>query len=170
MSVTLEQLSERITTTGDRTDRYLVVRLGDQRYGLRQRQVQGIASWSGMTSVTGMPRYVPGVLQQGKATIPVIDMRHLFKFDTVPFGADTAVILVKSVSDSGQARALGLLVDAVLERRDISPADVTQPRDLAETAHTKAAIGVAATDAGPLILLDTDRLGSSGALQSVDGI
>ena len=170
MSVTLEQLSERATTGDERTERYLVVRLAGQRYGIRQRQVQGLSAWSGMTAMPGMPRFVLGMLKQGKLSVPVIDLRHLFKLAAVPFGPDTAVVLVKSVSDTGHARVLGFMVDAILERRDIRPADVTQPRDLPEIARTKAVAGIATLDDSTLVLLDTDRLTNTGVLQTVDSL
>lgn len=170
MSVTLEKVSERITKSNDRTDRYLAFRLAGQLYGIRARQVQGLRAWSGMAAVPGMPRFVLGVLRDGGAQMPVIDLRHLFKIPPVPFGPSTVVALVRTASDTGQTHVIGLMFDAMAGRAEFGSDAVAQPRDLAEIARTRAASGIATLDGERVVLLDTDRLMSGGVLQTVESL
>jgi purine-binding chemotaxis protein CheW len=171
MSVTLEELTEQISSRDSSTERYLTFTLGENNYGIRQKQVETVTAWSPIVPVPGMPRFVPGILNYDKIRIPVIDMRNLFKLTLVPFGPATAVIVVKTGMDGRRNRVVGLLVDAVTGHREIRNEDVTQPQNLAGMAKTNAASGMATLNDENIILLDTERLmRSSGALQAVDGV
>ncbi len=107
----------------DRVEQFVILQLGDERYGLPILSVDEIVRHPGrLTRVPRAPAFVEGVMNLRGKVVPVIDQRQRFAVvgETAARGARIVIVTI----DGLQA---GFVVDAVSEviaipARDLRPA------------------------------------------------
>ncbi len=138
-------------------DQYLTFIMAGEEYGVDILRVQEIKGWDSVTPLPNTPKYVKGVINLRGTIVPIIDLRHRFNLDTVPYGATTVVIMLKVLSDTGQ-RIMGIVVDAVSEVYNVATDDVKPAPDFGGAVESEVVRGLATVDEKMLILLDIDQL------------
>ena len=104
---------------------YLTFMLGAEVFGVDIRSVREIIQYGTMTAVPLMPDFVRGVINLRGAVVPVIDLHARFGRPPSVISAMTCVVIFDAVRE-GERVELGLLVDAVSEVIEITPAQ-TEP-------------------------------------------
>ena len=144
--------------------KYLTFALAGEEYGLPVLRVREIIKVMDITQVPQVPPHVRGVINLRGKVIPVIDLRRKFGFADQAHTERTCII----VAEVGLATAtamMSVVVDAVSEVVNVSPAEVDAAPDFGGQNSTSYILGLAKVKGSVKILLDLDRvLGSDGQL------
>ena len=146
---------------------YLTFMLDGEEYGIDILKVQGIQSYGKVTPLPQTPDYVLGVVNLRGAIVPIIDLRLRFEMKSLAITANTVVIVVK-VTDIGQERTVGLLVDAVSEVREVPDLERRPAPEFGSSVNSDYIDGLATIDDRMLILLDIDHLVNSGVMEQME--
>ena len=143
--------------------KYMTFKLADEEYGLEILKVREIIGLMDITRVPRTPEHVRGVINLRGKVIPVVDLRQ--KFGMPPCEAtDQTVIIVVQYAFGDRTLTMGILVDQVLEVRQIQ-ADAIEPPPPAlgdATLDSACILGVGKTEKRVVFLLDIGRvLGAS---------
>jgi purine-binding chemotaxis protein CheW len=143
--------------------KYMTFQLAREEYGLEILKVREIIGLMDITRVPRTPPYVRGVINLRGKVIPVVDLRQ--KFGMPPCEAtDQTVIIVVQYALAERTLTMGILVDQVLEVRQIR-ADAIEPPPPSlgdATIDSACILGVGKTEKRVVFLLDIGRvLGAS---------
>ncbi|MBS0423535.1 MAG: chemotaxis protein CheW [Proteobacteria bacterium] len=136
---------------------FLTFWLGNEEYGIEILKVQEIRSYDAITQIANSPEFIKGVINLRGIIVPIIDMRVKFRLSEAAYNQFTAVIILNVAG-----RVMGIVVDGVsdvitLEEEQMRPAPAMGP-----VINTEYIIGLGAVDERMLILVDIDKLMSSG--------
>ncbi|MBW2108263.1 MAG: purine-binding chemotaxis protein CheW [Deltaproteobacteria bacterium] len=163
VSETTKRLNDRYTLkhTSEKGGKHLVFHLADQEYGIDIISVKEIIGMMPIRSVPRTPRFVKGVINLRGKVIPVIDLRLKLGLLEQPYTEKTCIIITE-IQQGRPGAQVGMVVDAVSEVLNLSPEDIEGPPELGSGEDAGVIMGIAKTDAGARILLDTDRLLGQG--------
>ena len=136
---------------------YLTFVLQEEEYGVHILKVRGIQGWQKTTPIPNVPDYVLGVINLRGEVVPIIDLRMRFGLESVPYTAETVVIIVK-VGPAHSERTVGLVVDAVADVQNINPEEMKNKPDLGGSINDDFVKGLAMIDEKMIILLEIDNL------------
>lgn len=116
----MEQLSNvnQAPANGDETKvsyetmQYIVIRLGEENYGIDIRYIDNIVRMQHITRVPKVPAYLKGVINLRGEVIPVLSLRLKMGLDADEYGRATRIIILKQDNDEGST---GVIVDEVKE-------------------------------------------------------
>ena len=111
-----EEESKRVVET----IQFIVIRLGDEQYGIDIRHIDNIVRMPNITRVPKMPIYLKGVINLRGEVIPVISMRLKMGLAEDEFTKNTRIIVVKLEQEGN----VGFLVDEVKEVVTLSVNDI----------------------------------------------
>lgn len=143
---------ENILGTGIEYEKvqYMVVRLGDEQYGINIRYIDNIVRMQHITRVPKAQNYFKGVINLRGEVIPVMSLRLKMGLDDDEFTNISRIIIIKAEADA----AIGVIVDEVSEVVTLDETcidkvarDVTDDRD-------NFVIGVGKSNGGLITLLD----------------
>jgi purine-binding chemotaxis protein CheW len=144
--------------------KYLTFALGNEEYGVPVLKVREIIKMMDITQVPQVPDHVLGVVNLRGKVIPVIDLRRKFGF-AASENTERTCIIVADVELPGSAVMMGIVVDAVSEVLNVSPAEMENTPEFGGRTTTEYLLGLAKVKDSVKILLDLDRvLGSDGQL------
>lgn len=144
--------------------KYLTFMLGREEYGLPVLKVREIIKVMDITHVPQVPAHVLGVINLRGKVIPVIDLRRKFGFADLDRTERTCII-VAEVALNASTVMMGVMVDAVSEVVNVSPAEIDDTPDFGGLHSTDYILGLAKVKGSVKILLDLDRvLNSDGTL------
>jgi len=105
-------VEENILGTGIEYEKvqYMVVRLGDEQYGINIKYIDNIVRMQHITRVPKAQNYFKGVINLRGEVIPVMSLRLKMGLDNDEFSNISRIIIIK-VDDA----AIGLTVDEVKE-------------------------------------------------------
>ncbi|MEK8026069.1 chemotaxis protein CheW [Pseudaquabacterium rugosum] len=104
---------------------YLRFALGEERYAVRIDAVREILEVARMTPLPLMPAFVRGVMNLRGAVVPVIDLCARLGMASTRIGRRTCVVIVDiTLAEDQGTQRLGMLVDAVYEVVDATPAEL----------------------------------------------
>jgi chemotaxis signal transduction protein/ABC-type nitrate/sulfonate/bicarbonate transport system substrate-binding protein/CheY-like chemotaxis protein len=147
-----------------RGGKHLIFNLNGQEYGFGIQYVKEIVPIMGIRSIPRSPEYVKGVINLRGKVIPVIDLRLKFGLEALEYNDRTCIVIVE-VHESSDMVPVGIVVDAVSEVYNVQGEDIEQAPSLGSDVDAQAILGMAKTDKGVRILLDTQRLmGAAGEL------
>ena len=117
----------------DEGKQYIVVRLGDEQYGIDIKYIDNIVRMTAITRIPGAQKFFRGVINLRGEIIPVMSLR--LKFDLAPdeYVNSTRIIIIKLESQS----AIGIIVDEVKEVVTLSASAIDKP-----TAEASSDIGI----------------------------
>jgi len=115
-STLLEDGSKRVVETVQ----YIVIRLGEEQYGIDIRNIDNIVRMQHITRVPKMPVYLKGVINLRGEVIPVISMRLKMGLADDEFTKNTRIIVVKLDQEGN----VGFLVDEVREVVTLAVTDI----------------------------------------------
>ncbi|MCM1025672.1 MAG: chemotaxis protein CheW [Roseburia sp.] len=93
------------------TGQYIVIRLGDEQYGIDIRNIDNIIKMQPITRIPKMQPYLKGVISMRGEVVPVISMRLKFGLPADEITKDTRIIVLK-LEQEGK---VGFIVDEVKE-------------------------------------------------------
>ena len=110
---TINELSVDGTETKGLTEtiQYIVIRLGDEQYGIDIRYVDNIVRMQNITRVPKVPAYLKGVINLRGEVIPVMSLRVKMGLPEDEITRATRIIILKME----QQGSFGILVDEVRE-------------------------------------------------------
>lgn len=149
--------------------KYLTFRLAEEEYGLEILKVQEIIQMQAVTKVPRTPDYVRGVINLRGKVIPVIDLRLKFAMPTKETTEKTCVIVVQVKRDQVTV-TMGIIVDEVSEVLDINGGQIEPAPEFGTAVDTAFILGLGKIGKKVVMLLDADKVLSSGELVSVGKI
>ncbi|MGN1145990.1 MAG: chemotaxis protein CheW [Acetatifactor sp.] len=93
------------------TIQYIVVRLGDEQYGIDIRYIDNIVRMQRMTRVPKVPDYLKGVINLRGEVLPVISLRLKMGLEADEYTRTTRIIILKLEQEGN----VGIIVDEVKE-------------------------------------------------------
>lgn len=94
------------------TIQYIVIRLGEEQYGIDIRNIDNIVRMQHITRVPKMPVYLKGVINLRGEVIPVTSLRLVMGLADDEYTKNTRIIVVKLEQEGGN---VGFIVDEVRE-------------------------------------------------------
>lgn len=129
--------------------KYLTFVLDGRRYGVPIATVREINRVSEITPVPRTPEFVVGVMNLRGKAIPVVDLRMKLGVKAGKFTRETCIIVIDT--PKGES---GIIVDAVQEVIDFTPAQLELPPRLHQPGETGFVSGVGKLEDRIVILID----------------
>jgi purine-binding chemotaxis protein CheW len=159
-------MDQAIKAVTVKTGKYLTFTLDDETYGIGILKVKEIIGMLPVTSVPRTPDFVKGVINLRGKVIPVTDLRLKFGMDAMAYTDRTCIIVVEI--DTNDATVLiGIVVDAVSEVLNIKEEEIEKTPDFGTRLNTEYILGMAKMGGGVKILLDIDRILSTGEIETL---
>lgn len=93
------------------TTQYIVVRLGQEQYGIDIRFIDNIVRMQSITRIPKVPSYLKGVINLRGEVIPVMSLRLKMELEADEITRTTRIIILKTEQDG----KVGIIVDEVKE-------------------------------------------------------
>ena len=102
------------------TIQFIVVRLGEEQYGIDIRYIDNIVRMQRITHVPKLPEYLKGVINMRGEVIPVLSIRLKMGLEADEITKATRILIVKLEEDGN----VGFIVDEVKEVVTLYEADI----------------------------------------------
>lgn len=102
---------EEMKNNSNGTIQFIVIRVGDEQYGIDIKYVDNIIHMCSITRVPKVAPYVKGVINVRGEVIPVMNIRTKMGLPEAEYTKNSRIVIVKSE----QHGFVGLIVDAVKE-------------------------------------------------------
>jgi purine-binding chemotaxis protein CheW len=135
-------------------EKILLFRVGDEIYGMGLRGLQEVRLSDTVVALPTPPYQVCAELAYRGRRLPVIHLRALFDVPLAAAPASARVLVTQ-----GQGRALGLLVDEVLEVAEVEPSHLAPIPRLATLLDPAFFRGLFARQERIILVLNEDGLG-----------
>ena len=137
------------------TKQVVLFSLNGVLYGADVHQVREIREVQSITPVPYAPIYIEGVTNLRGEVIPVINLRRRFGIEEKEGDEKSKIMMVVQGGDS---KAVGIVVDSVMEVMDISKNEIESTSDILSTTDSDCVLGVAKRGEDLIILLDLERI------------
>jgi purine-binding chemotaxis protein CheW len=162
-------MTSTLSKQGDSKDgagsEFLAFTLGSEEYGIDILKVQEIRGYEAVTRIANAPEFIKGVINLRGIIIPVVDMRIKFKLGTPVYDQFTVVIILNI-----GGRIMGMVVDSVSDVTTLSPEQIKPAPEMGTAFNSDYLVGLGTVDERMLILIDIDKLMSSGEMGLIDKI
>ena len=112
---------------------YIVIRLGDEQYGIDIRYIDNIVRMQHITRVPKVPAYLKGVINLRGEVVPVMSLRLKMGLEDDVF-TNTSRIIILKIEQKG---VLGIIVDEVKEVVTLGSEEIDKvahnPKDVKST-------------------------------------
>ncbi len=102
---------------------YIVIRLGDEHYGINIGYVDNIVRMQRITRVPKSQPYYVGVINLRGEVVPVMSIRRRFGLEADSYSGSTRIIILKLEDKS----LVGVVVDEVREVVNLDPRTIETP-------------------------------------------
>ena len=102
------------------TIQYIVIRLGNEQYGIDIRNIDNIVRMQQITRIPKMPSFLKGVINMRGEVIPVISMRRKMGLEDDVITKSTRIIVLKLEQEGN----VGFIVDEVKEVVTLSSKEI----------------------------------------------
>ena len=147
----------------------LIFALDHQEYGISITSVKEIIAMTPMRTIPQTPSFFKGVINLRNKVIPVIDLRLKFGLEELDYNERTCIIIVE-VNGKSDTVEVGMVVDSVSEVLNLTGEDIEKTPSFGVDVDTEVILGMAKTEKGVRILLDTDRLLSHGDTEMLEAV
>ncbi len=137
---------------------FLSFTLGDEEYGVDILRVQEIRSWEPVSRIPNVPSYEKGVVNLRGAIVPIIDLRERFGLGHLEYSPLTVVVVLQTVTDLGQTRTMGVVVDSVSDVIDVDKKTIQDAPNFGTKVSTEFINGLASVKDRMVMLLDVEKL------------
>ncbi len=118
----MEEMVNGLETTIDEIQ-YIVVKLGDEKYGIDISNVDNIVRMQRITRVPkSQPQYV-GVINLRGEVVPIMSLRKRFGLENDEYTNSTRIIIIRMEDQS----MIGFVVDEVQEVVNLDPRTIEKP-------------------------------------------
>jgi len=145
---------------------YLTFKLDDEVFALDISKVREVLDITAITRVPRTPEFMSGVINLRGSVVPVVDLRLKFGMSRTEKTVNTCIIITE-VSVDGGITVLGTLADSVQEVLDIEPDHVEPAPRIGVQLRTEFIKGMGKRNNSFVIILDIDKVFSSGELEIV---
>ena len=136
--------------------KYMTFRVGGEEYGLEILKVRELIGLLEITRVPHAPHGVRGVVNLRGKIIPVVDLRTHLGISNDSAVARPVIIVAQLQTASGPVTT-GVLVDQVLEVRNIASSQIEPPPSFGRADEaTRFILGIAKTEKRVVLLIDID--------------
>lgn len=156
----LSALNNEISAAGSDEKRkleyfqYIVIRLGDEQYGIDIRFIDNIVRMQNITRVPKVPAYLKGVINLRGEVIPVVSIRLKMGLPQDEFGRATRIIILKTETEGN----LGIIVDEVKEVVTLSSNDIDKVARDAKDERASFINGIGKNNGELISLLDLNSI------------
>ena len=123
---------EERTITEEKTETFVIFRLGDEEFGVDVMNIREIAKVSKITRVPHSPDFIEGVINLRGCLATVVNIRKRFGFLLKEIDSDSRIIIAEC-----EGKAFGMLVDAATEVLKIPVSDIETTPEMFTTAISK---------------------------------
>ena len=153
-------MTDPVTQSAPGARRELIAfRIAEQEFCVDIMQVREIRGWTPATPLPRTPSYMKGVINLRGAIVPIIDLRIKFNLPVVTYDQFTVVIILNVMK-----RIIGVVVDSVSDVIALAHGAIKPPPEFGSTFNTEYLMGLATVEERMLILVDIERLMSSGEM------
>ncbi|MBP5608867.1 MAG: chemotaxis protein CheW [Lachnospiraceae bacterium] len=147
-------MANELSTTINEITQYIVIRIGEEQYGIDIKYIDNIVRMQQITRVPQVPAHFKGVINLRGEVIPVMSIRIKMGLSPDVETKDTRIIIIKV----DKYEPIGMMVDMVKEVVNLSSAEVE--RVGFERGDDKAAfaMGIGKHETGLVTLLDIDAV------------
>lgn len=145
---------------------YLTFRLEEEVFALDIGKVREVLDFTSATKVPQTPAFMRGVINLRGSVVPVVDLRLKFGMAMTEKSVNTCVVITE-VDMEGETMVLGCMADSVQEVLDLEPGQIEPPPRIGTKLKTEFIRGMGKHDDHFIIILDIDRVFSSGDLASL---
>lgn len=152
-------MRQATTAVREATREVLVFVLGKEEYGVDILKVQEIRGYEKVTPIPSAPDYLKGVVNLRGVIVPVVDLRVKFGLPEPRYDEVTVMVILRIAG-----RIIGIVVDAVSDVVGLAPDEVKEAPQLGSVVDSSFLAGLATQDERMILLLDIEKLLSSGDL------
>jgi purine-binding chemotaxis protein CheW len=116
-----------------------------------------------VTRIANAPEFIKGVINLRGTIVPIIDLRVKFKLGDAVYNEFTVVIILNV-----KRRTVGVVVDSVSDVISLSAEQISPTPDFGTQVDIRYITGLGTIDERMLILLDIEKLMTSGDLALFD--
>lgn len=141
---------DELKAVGIDSVQYIVIRLGEEQYGIDIKYIDNIVRMQSITRVPQMPEYIKGVINLRGEVIPVMSIRLKMFLPADEITRATRIIIIKLE----QFGTVGIIVDEV---KEVVTLDATQIEKIAYDANGDTLnflSGIGKYEGGLISLLD----------------
>ena len=149
------------TETVTETMRYLTFRMDGEKFAFKVDQAREVLDICKITKVPRSPDFMRGVINVRGSVIPVVDLRLKFGMGEIRNSVDTRIIVME-VAMGEETVTVGALADSVEEVVELDQADIEDPPRLGSGWRSEFISGVGKRNDGFIMIIDIDRVFSSG--------
>lgn len=157
------------TSVINETRSYLAFELNKEIFGVDVLQVREILEYTNITRIPSLPNYIRGVINLRGSVVPVIDMREKFGMTKTGVTVDTCIVVVEIEIDN-ELSVIGAMVDSVEEVFELDPDQIEPAPRMGTRLNTNFIKGMGKRDEKFIILLDIDKVFSTGELLTLQEI
>ena len=155
-----------VNADSSETHQYLTFTLHDEMFAVGILNVKEIIEYGDLTEIPMMPPFIRGVINLRGRVVPVIDLAARFGGKATEVGKRTCIIIVEVVAGEDR-RELGIIVDAVSEVLEISPAEIEPPPSFGAKIRADFIAGMGKVDGKFVIILKIERTLSTDDLATL---
>jgi purine-binding chemotaxis protein CheW len=144
-------------STGAEQSQYLTFLLGGELFAIGILAVKEIIEYGQLTSVPMMPACIRGVINLRGAVVPVIDLSARFGREPTALTRRTCIVIAE-VQVEQERLTVGVIVDAVNEVLDITPADIEPAPSFGARLRTDFITGMGKVGSKFVVILNVDRV------------
>ncbi len=145
------------------TTQFLTFTLAEEIFAVDIIKVQEVLEYTEMTRIPQMPTFMRGVINLRGHVVPVIDMRLKFGMPPAERTINTCIIILE-VETEDQKLVLGAMGDSVREVMELAPDQIEPTPKIGANMRTDFIHGMGKNGDQFIIILDTDRIFSSGEI------
>jgi purine-binding chemotaxis protein CheW len=123
MNMETANKNELNTAVSSEGKQYIVVKLGNEQYGIDIQYVDNIVRMQNITRVPKAQPYFKGVINLRGEIIPVMSLRLKFGLEADEFTSATRIIIIKLEAQA----TIGIIVDEVKEVITLNEEEVEKP-------------------------------------------
>jgi purine-binding chemotaxis protein CheW len=151
------------------TSQFLTFKLDQEIFALDIGTVREVLDVTAVTRVPRTPDYMRGVINLRGSVVPVLDLRLKFGKTRAEQTVNTCIIIVEVELD-GEKVVMGAMADAVQEVLDLEAEQIEPPPRIGTKLDIGFIRGMGKQGDQFIIILDIDKVFSSGELETVTGM
>lgn len=129
---------------------YIVIKLGDEQYGIDIGLVDNIVRLQRITRVPKAQNYYVGVINLRGEVVPIMSLRRRFGLDDDQYLSASRIIIIRLEDQS----LIGFIVDEVREVVNIDPTTVEKPAFKLDEKNASYLAGIGKKEESLISLLD----------------
>jgi len=152
--------------TPDRAQ-YLTFSLAGGEYAVAVLRVREIIEYESVTRVPSTPAFLRGVINLRGSVVPVVDLARKFRLPESPVTKRTCIIIAEVDGENGRI-VMGVLADSVNQVVEFRPDEIEPPPSFGTPIRVDYLKGLGKLGGEFVLILDTDRVLSTGELADVE--